>query len=92
MRGNPFGWDSEASRKPGGDAGPAPRWLTYRCAGCGKRSYSGYTATALERVLAASPIRPDLFCAECSTDTPLDRAELRFGDDDAPYALPAKST
>jgi hypothetical protein len=89
MRGNPFGFDSEV-RSKAAEEGPPPRWLTYRCAGCGTRAYSGYTVTALERVLAASPVRPDLFCANCGTDTPLDRAELQHGDDDSPYALPSR--
>jgi len=88
VRGNPFGFDAQLREKKQAEPGPEPRWLTYQCKGCGKRAYSGYTTTALERVLASSPIKPDLFCAQCSTDTPLAEANLQFGDDDTPYPLP----
>lgn len=58
-----------------------PRWLTYRCARCGQRVYSGYTSSALERLLAgASLVKPDFFHADCGAETPLEQADLRFDD------------
>ncbi|HEV8359695.1 MAG TPA: hypothetical protein VGR28_04480 [Candidatus Thermoplasmatota archaeon] len=58
--------------------GPPPVWLTYRCARCGERVYSGFTTTALERKLAESPgVEPDFFHADCGVETRLADADLR---------------
>lgn len=86
MRGHPLGFDAQGRPPPPGTADD-PRWLTYRCSGCGKRNYSGYTVTALQRAVAAGGrVRPSFFCADCGTDTELERAELQHGDDGTPYA------
>lgn len=85
---NPFdAFASSPADRPGAAAAqePPPRWLTYRCAACGGRVYSGFTSSALERHLAQQPrVPPDFFHADCGVETPLAQADLRF-DDGSPW-------
>lgn len=61
-------------------AGPPPVWLTYRCAKCGERLYSGFTTSALERKLREPGPRPDFFHADCGVETDLADADLHTQD------------
>lgn len=82
---NPFDAFAPAPSEPRGQGAPvaaeAPRWLTYRCAKCGARVYSGFTSSALERHLREQPrVPPDFFHADCGVETTLAQADLRFDD------------
>jgi len=71
---------------------PPPRWLTFRCAKCQGRFYSGYTATSMARVLGEPGGVPDLFHADCGVETGWREAELEHADDGTPWVAPGEGS
>ncbi|HVL88248.1 MAG TPA: hypothetical protein VM681_09650 [Candidatus Thermoplasmatota archaeon] len=53
-------------------------WLTFECASCGRRLYSGYAVETIRH--AGKLVGTEFLCADCGVETPVAQAKLQTAD------------